>query len=52
MRIGYGELNNDLGRYFRTLPKNVQENITQSGVVFHTEQDMRRCAEYLMHARD
>lgn len=52
MRIGYNELNNDLGRYFRALPKNVQENITQSGVVFHTEQDMRRCAEYLMHVRD
>ena len=48
MRIGYGELNSDLGRYFRSLPKNVQENIMQSGVVFHTEQDMRRCAEYLM----
>ena len=48
MRIGYGELNSDLGRYFRSLPKNVQENIMQSGVVFHTEQDMRRCAECLM----
>lgn len=52
MQIGYNELNNDLGRYFRTLPKNVQENIMQSGVVFHTEQDMRRCAEHFMSARD
>lgn len=52
MQIGYGELNNDLGRYFRTLPKNVQENIMQSGVVFHTAQDMKRCAEFLMHAKD
>ena len=33
-------------------PKNVQENIMQSGVVFHTEQDMRRCVEYLMESKN
>ena len=41
MQIGYEAFDSDLGRYFRTLPKNVQESIMQSGVVFHTEQDMR-----------
>ena len=51
-RIGYGALGSDLGRYFRSLPKNVQENIMQSGVVFHTEQDMRRCVEYLMESKN
>lgn len=49
MSIGYKEMNNEMGRYFRTLPKNVQESIMQSGVVFHTKQDMHRCAQFLMH---
>ena len=35
-------------RFFRTLPKYVQENLLQSGVVFRTEADLRRCAAYLM----
>ncbi len=52
MQIGYGALGSDLGQYFRSLPKNVQENIMQSGVVFHTEQDMRRCVEYLMESKN
>lgn len=46
--MGYGEMNNDMGRFFRTLPKYVQENLLQSGVVFRTEADLRRCAAYLM----
>ena len=37
-----------MGRFFRTLPKYVQENLLQSGVVFRTEADLRRCAAYLM----
>lgn len=52
MQIGYEAFDSDLGRYFRTLPKNVQESIMQSGVVFHTEQDMRRCAEHFTQSRD
>lgn len=52
MQIGYEAFDSDLGRYFRTLPKNVQESIMQSGVVFHTEQDMRRCAKHFMQSRD
>lgn len=52
MQTGYSALDSDLGRYFRTLPKNVQENIIQSGVVFHTEPDLRRCAEHFMNVRD
>lgn len=52
MATGYNELDNEMGRYFRSLPKNVQENIMQSGVVFHTEQDMRRCVESFMHTQD
>lgn len=52
MQIGYEAFDSDLGRYFRTLPKNIQESIMQSGVVFHTEQDMRRCAEHFMQSRD
>ncbi|MBS5145478.1 MAG: hypothetical protein Q4A63_05795 [Butyricicoccus pullicaecorum] len=52
MQIGYDAFDSDLGRYFRTLPKNVQESIMQSGVVFHTEQDMRRCAEHFMQTRN
>lgn len=43
----YQGLENDMGRYFRTLPKSVQESIMQSGVVFRTENDMRRCVDYL-----
>ena len=43
----YKSLDSDLGRYFRTLPKSIQENIVQSGVVFHTAMDMRRCVQYL-----
>lgn len=50
--MGYGDMNNDMGRYFRTLPKNVQESIMQSGVVFHTEADMRRCAEHFLSSGD
>ena len=46
--MGYGEMNNDMGRFFRTLPKYVQENLLQSGVVFRTEADLRRFAAYLM----
>lgn len=52
MATGYNELDNEMGRYFRSLPKNVQESIMQSGVVFHTEQDMRRCAECFMRTQD
>ncbi|MGN0995055.1 MAG: hypothetical protein ACI4PD_07995 [Butyricicoccus sp.] len=45
----YKSLEGDLGRYFRSLPKSLQENIMQSGVVFRTEADMRRCVQYLTH---
>ncbi len=44
----YSGLNNDLGRYFRSLPPSIQENIMQSGVVFRTEADMRRCVQHIM----
>lgn len=43
----YRSLDSDLGRYFRSLPKSLQENIMQSGIVFRTEADMRRCVQYL-----
>lgn len=45
--MNYAQMNNDLGRYFRTLPKSTQENILQSGVVFRTETDLRRCVHAL-----
>lgn len=45
----YFHMENSMGQYFRTLPRNVQESILQSGVVFHTEADMRRVADYLLH---
>ncbi len=44
----YYHMKGSMGQYFRTLPKNVQESILQSGVVFHTETDMRRVADYLL----
>lgn len=47
MMNGYTSMENDMGRYFRSLPKNMQENILQSGVVFHTVNDMRRCVSHL-----
>lgn len=46
----YDQLQNDMGRYFRTLPHSVQEDLVQSGVVFHTLTDMRRCVQYLTGA--
>lgn len=46
----YHSLESDLGRYFRSLPKSIQESIMQSGIVFRTETDMRRCVEYLTHS--
>lgn len=47
MMQSYEGMDNDMGRYFRTLPKNIQEDILQSGVVFRTEADMRRCVNHL-----
>ena len=44
----YKSLESDLGRYFRSLPKSLQDNIMQSGIVFRTETDMRRCVQYLI----
>ena len=44
----YFHMDNSMGRYFRTLPKNVQESILQSGVVFRTEADMCRVADYIV----
>lgn len=46
----YSQMHSDMGQYFRSLPKNVQESIMQSGVVFHTQADMQRVVEYL-HAQ-
>ena len=43
----YRSLEGDLGRYFRSLPKSIQESILQSGVVFRTVADMQRCVQYL-----
>lgn len=43
----YRSLESELGRYFRSLPPSIQENIMQSGVVFRTAADMRRCVQYL-----
>lgn len=43
----YFQMQGSMGQYFRSLPKNVQESILQSGVVFHTEADMRRVVDYL-----
>ena len=43
----YSNMSGSMGQYFRSLPKNVQESIMQSGVVFHTEVDMRRVVDYL-----
>lgn len=43
----YSSNRGELGRYFRSLPKSLQENIMQSGVVFRTADDMRRCVAYL-----
>jgi len=34
--------------YFRTLPKYVQETIMQSSIQFHSEEELRTCAENLM----
>lgn len=45
--MNYAQMNNDMGKYFRTLPKSTQENILQSGVVFRTQPDMQRCVESL-----
>lgn len=42
----YFHMDNAMGAYFRTLPKNVQESILQSGVVFRTETDMRRAVDH------
>lgn len=44
----YFHMENSMGQYFRSLPKNVQENIQQSGVVFRTEADLRRVAAYIL----
>lgn len=44
----YTTLENDLGRYFRSLPQNIQKELLQGGVVFHTDIDMRRCVQYLL----
>lgn len=45
---GYGQMNNEMGRYFRTLPRSIQQEILQCGVVFRTTADMKRCVQYLM----
>jgi hypothetical protein len=47
MMADYFHMENSMGRYFRSLPKSVQESILQSGVVFRTEADMRRVADYI-----
>ncbi|MGM9612630.1 MAG: hypothetical protein ACI3XZ_03925 [Butyricicoccus sp.] len=47
----YFQMENSMGRYFRSLPKVVQETILQSGVVFRTETDMRRVADYITKER-
>ena len=44
----YFHMENSMGQYFRSLPKNVQESIQQSGVVFRTEADLRRVAAYIL----
>ncbi len=38
----------DMKQYFDTLPKFVQETITQSGASLNTLQDLKACAENLM----
>lgn len=43
----YRSLDSELGRYFRSLPPMIQENIMQSGVVFRTAADMQRCVQHL-----
>lgn len=43
----YSQMKGSLGQYFRSLPRSMQENIMQSGVVFHTEHDMRRVVNFL-----
>ncbi len=45
--MNYAHLDNDLGHYFRSLPKSTQEDILQSGVVFRTKDDMHRCVSGL-----
>lgn len=43
----YSQVQGSMGQYFRSLPKNVQVSIMHSGVVFHTQADMRRVVDYL-----
>ncbi len=42
----YYHMDNEMGAYFRSLPKVVQESILQSGIVFRTAADMRRAVAY------
>ncbi len=46
----YYHMDNAMGAYFRTLPKNVQESILHSGIVFRTETDMRRAVAHFIGA--